>query len=264
LAHATTVFKGKKSVWLRIAHLERAHGTRESLEQVLKKAVQYCPQAEILWLMAAKEMWLAGDVEVSCYLTYCNTMVEELTLVSSLQKAREILANAFKNNPNSEQVWLAAVKLESENNEVQRARGLLERAREMCGTERVWMKSALFEREVGNLQGAVELLKQALVKYPKFAKLWMMRGQIEETLGTDPNVPHDTYSLGITNCPNSIPLWILAGKKKLFNPQPRINRSLMCSQKATWEEKAFNAGKARVILEKARFVSPELSLLLMH
>ena len=34
--------------------------------------------------------------------------------------ARRILALAFQANPNSEEIWLAAVKLESENNEDER------------------------------------------------------------------------------------------------------------------------------------------------
>ena len=60
----------------------------------------YCPTAEVLWLMAAKERWLAGDVP----------------------GARAILAEAFAANPDSEDVWLAAFKLEFENDEPQRAR----------------------------------------------------------------------------------------------------------------------------------------------
>lgn len=43
-------------------------------------------------------------------------------------------------------VWLAAVKLESENDEYERARMLLAKARERAGTARVWMKSAKLER----------------------------------------------------------------------------------------------------------------------
>ena len=39
-------------------------------------------QAEVLWLMAAKEKWLAGDVD----------------------EARKILAQAFAANPDSEEV----------------------------------------------------------------------------------------------------------------------------------------------------------------
>jgi pre-mRNA-processing factor 6 len=39
--------------------------------------------------------------------------------------ARAILAEAFAANPDSEDVWLAAFKLEFENNEPARARALL-------------------------------------------------------------------------------------------------------------------------------------------
>ena len=51
--------------------------------------------------------------------------------------ARSILALAFQANPNSEEIWLAAVKLESENNEYERARRLLQRARASAPTARV-------------------------------------------------------------------------------------------------------------------------------
>jgi pre-mRNA-processing factor 6 len=44
---------------LQAAYFERNHGTAESLETLLNKAVQHCPKAEVLWLMAAKAKWLA-------------------------------------------------------------------------------------------------------------------------------------------------------------------------------------------------------------
>lgn len=40
----------------------------------------------------------------------------------------------------SEQIWLAAVKLEAETKEFTRARKLLANARENSGTKRVWLK----------------------------------------------------------------------------------------------------------------------------
>ena len=58
--HALVTFPSKKSIWLRAAAFERQHGTRESLETLLQKAVSHCPQAEVLWLMGAKSKWLAG------------------------------------------------------------------------------------------------------------------------------------------------------------------------------------------------------------
>lgn len=58
-AHALSVFPTKKSLWLEAAFLERDHGTPSSLESLLKKAVERCPKEETLWLMGAKEKWLA-------------------------------------------------------------------------------------------------------------------------------------------------------------------------------------------------------------
>ena len=47
-------------------------------------------QAEVLWLMAAKEKWLSNEIVT----------------------ARDILRDAFAANPDSEAIWLAAFKLE--------------------------------------------------------------------------------------------------------------------------------------------------------
>jgi pre-mRNA-processing factor 6 len=88
---------------------------RESLDAILSRAVRHCPQAEVLWLMAAKEKWNHGDVNA----------------------AREILENAFVANKESEAIWLAAVKLEAENGELAAAAMLLERARSVADTQRV-------------------------------------------------------------------------------------------------------------------------------
>lgn len=65
--------------------------------------------------MWAKEKWTAGDVP----------------------GAREVLEKAFVSNPESEQIWLAAVKLDAENGDLVVARELLIRARTVAGTERV-------------------------------------------------------------------------------------------------------------------------------
>jgi len=45
LAHALSVFPGKKSLWRRAAALEKAHGSRNALDALLERAVKYCPQA---------------------------------------------------------------------------------------------------------------------------------------------------------------------------------------------------------------------------
>ncbi|KAK9864076.1 hypothetical protein WJX84_010213, partial [Apatococcus fuscideae] len=160
LQHARETFKTKKGLWRRSAQLEKAHGTRESLDALLRDAVKYCPQAEVLWLMAAKEQWLAGHVDT----------------------AREILSAAFAANPDSEGIWLAAFKLEFENREPERARVLLAKARDhpAASTPRVWMKSAVVERELGDPVAERRLLLEGLSKFPDFDKLHLMLGQLEE------------------------------------------------------------------------------------
>jgi pre-mRNA-processing factor 6 len=163
-AHALAVFPAKKSIWIRAAYFEKQHGSRASLEALLDKAVENCPKAEVLWLMGAKSKWMAGD----------------------LLGARAQLSKAFRANPNSEDIWLAAVKLESENAEYERARKLLNKARGSAPTKRVLMKSAKLEWALGSLDEALKLVEEAIVKFPDFAKLHMMRAQIHEQCGRTP------------------------------------------------------------------------------
>ncbi|RCH94086.1 Pre-mRNA-processing factor 6 [Rhizopus azygosporus] len=212
-AHALKVFPGKASIWQQAAYLEKSHGTPESLEELLQRAVKYCPQAEVLWLMGAKEKWMAGDVE----------------------SARAILEEAFRANPNSEQIWLAAVKVESESEEYDRARKLLELARKESGTARVWMKSVILERQMKDYERCNRLLDEALAKFPTFDKLWMIKGQLEDTQGNTTKA-RETYNQAVKNCPKSVTLWILL---------------------ALLEEKLKMVTKARASLEKARFLNPK-------
>jgi len=206
-------FNTKKKIWMAAASLEKKHGTPEALDQLLKKATTFCPKAWPLWLMGAKEKWLSGD----------------------LDGARVILGEAFKINPDNEEIWLAAVKLENDNSEIQRARTLLEKARMQAGTERVWMKSVILERDQGNMKAACELLAQALEKYPTFAKLWMMLIQIKQAMGL-PDEARDAYLQGTSRCPNSVPLWIVA---------------------VHFERDSNQLTKARSLLEKARLKNPK-------
>jgi pre-mRNA-processing factor 6 len=250
IAFALRVFPDRKALWRRAADLEKTHGTRyvmlilyaerqltvcfrESLEEILSRAVHYCPQAEVLWLMWAKEKWMGGDVP----------------------GAREVLEKAFVANPESEAIWLAAVKLEAENGELGVARELLVRARTVADTERVrhccfdstcflicfqiWMKSVVFERQQGQIATALESLATAFTKYPKFAKLYMIQGQIHQE-NKDFAAARASFAAGLKACPKEVTLWILASRL---------------------EEADGKSIKARALLEKARLINPANDLL---
>lgn len=204
----------------------------------------------MFWLMAAKEAW-RGQNDVAL--------------------ARKILSNAFNANPESEQIWLAACKVEAEQNNLTDARTLMARAREVANTPRVrsfaifqfqpaptliiaqiWIKSAVFERQHGTDEAALESIEEGLRRYPENAKLYMIKGQIYEAQaaasasapkGEDvkPTVQLDAkareaYTTGTRRCPNSVPLWILASRL---------------------EERLKQPTRARVLMERARHNNPK-------
>ncbi|KFA66994.1 hypothetical protein S40285_06268 [Stachybotrys chlorohalonatus IBT 40285] len=212
-AYALRVFVNSKTMWLAAADLERNHGTKESLWSVLEKAVEACPKSEDLWMMLAKEKWQAGEVD----------------------SARLVLKRAFNQNPNNEDIWLAAVKLESESGNAEQARKLLDIAREQAPTDRVWMKSVVFERVLQNIEAAQDLVLRALQLFPAAPKLWMLKGQIYEDLGQIAQA-REAYATGVKAVPKSVPLWLLYSRL---------------------EEKAGSIVKARSILDRARLAVPK-------
>eukprot|EP00913_Durusdinium_trenchii_P031191 g29207.t1 len=212
--NAVMHLKGKKGLWLRLAELETKYGNAESLDNVLQRAVTYCPHAEILWLMAAKQKWLRGDVA----------------------SARRWL------RVESEAIHLAAVKLESENNEIQRSRLLLARARQQCNTPKVWMQSVQLEREQGLYQQALHLSEEGLKEQESCE---VERVEVSSRVvppRSPPELAEATkfFERGLQKCPRSVPLWLCAVECEIKQ------------QKYT---------KARSLLEKARLRNPGADLL---
>lgn len=148
--------------------------------------------------MGAKSKWLAVS-KANCKNAGVCVRVLIISFVSQgdVPAARGILSLAFQANPNSEEIWLAAVKLESENSEYERARRLLAKARASAPTPRVMMKSAKLEWALNNLDAALLLLKEALEAFDDFPKLWLMKGQIEEQQG-NLDKALDTYTQAVS------------------------------------------------------------------
>jgi len=96
------------------------------------------------------------------------------------------------------------------------------------------MKSAVFERQQGQISTALETVKAALVKFPKFPKLYMIQGQIYQSQKNYP-AARAVYAAGMKQCPKNVMLWILASRL---------------------EELDGKSIKARALLERARMVNP--------
>ena len=230
LAYNLSAFPSKRSLWMQAVEMERKHGDAKSLDDVLAAASERLPKQEIFWLVRAKEKWTAGDTE----------------------KARKILTEAFAANPNSEPIWLAAAKLEWETGEINRARVLLSRARERASSDRVYMKSAILERESESFDGALSLIEDGLIKYPKFAKLYMMGGAIcsedLEMNKTNLDRARKFYQKGLQSCQNSVVLWILSSRLEEKAP------SLLGDSNGGL---GIGLTKARSLLELARLKNPK-------
>ncbi|KPI39374.1 Pre-mRNA-splicing factor prp1 [Cyphellophora attinorum] len=261
-AYALRVFPTSISLWLAATDLEKNHGSKEDLWHLLEKAVEACPQSDVLWLQLAREKWDAGDVDGS----------------------RIVLGNAFKQNPGNEEIWLAAVKLEADAGQVDQARELLNEARREAPTERVWYKSAAYERQLGNTDIALDLVLQGLssaivnkkeTRFPRSAKLWMMKGQIYEDKGMIPQA-REAYSQGTRACPKSVPLWLLAARLEVsagvtIKARSVLERSRLQNPKTPelWAEsvrvelnaKPANPQQARILMSKAMQECPKSGLL---
>jgi hypothetical protein len=53
-----------------------------------------------------------------------------------------------------------------------------------ASTARVWMKSAIVEREAGDTGAQRRLLEEGLRRFPTYWKLWMMLGQVRACVGS--------------------------------------------------------------------------------
>ena len=101
------------------------------------------------------------------------------------------------------------------------------------------MKSAIFERQRGQISTSLDTLSKALAKFPKFAKLYMIQGQIHQSQKNYPSA-RASFATGLKACPKEVTLWILASKL---------------------EEADGKSIKARALLEKARLVNPASDVL---
>jgi len=97
------------------------------------------------------------------------------------------------------------------------------------------MKSAKLEWALQETSKALRLLDEGVTAFPDFAKLWMMRGQILESLGRDSEAK-DVYNQGVKRCTQAVPMWRLL---------------------ARLEERTGLQIRARSVIEKARLRNPQ-------
>jgi len=134
---------------------------------------------------------------------------------------------------------------------------LLQRARERAQTDRVFMKSALLEREEKNCKEALKLIEEGISKYKTFAKFYIMGGQIcsDDLAKNKANLDKARrfYQRGLQECPNNVVIWILASRLE--------ERAHTFDTTNTNVKPGLGVTKARGLLEIARLKNPKNSTL---
>jgi pre-mRNA-processing factor 6 len=129
------------------------------------------------------------------------------------------------------------------------------------------MKYIVFERQQNNPQAALEALQTALTKYPKFAKFYMIKGQIYQS-SKDITAARSAFAAGIKACPKDVRVWILASRleeaddkrimaRALLNKARLANpaNELLWAEAVQLEERAGAPGQAKTNLARGRLLS---------
>ena len=214
-----TVLRDRKGVWVKWLQFEMASfPNEENLSDIFESAVAACPHAEILWLMFAK-------------------------FVFSVRKdsdgARSVLSRAMIEVPDSEEIYLAAVKV-VERTDRKFARNILESAREIVPESvRIWLKSAQIERWDMELNKCLSLIEGGLSRL-RLSVCWKFflvatHACIENQQN---ELAEKWIERGIEACPGRAPMWAVAA-----------------------DVAVGNVNKARSILERGRIRLPHDELL---
>ncbi|KAF1940735.1 hypothetical protein EJ02DRAFT_435380 [Clathrospora elynae] len=188
IAHAVSHFPYSTTLRTTSANLEKHHGTTESLLSVLEHAVSACPSSESLWLMYAREMWQSDP-----------------------QEARKIMGRSFEALPGNENLYIRAVQIEIDSGSFESARSFLQIARESAATDRIFMKSAVLERQLENYEEAIDLCNRGLQNWPGAWKLHAIKGQTYESLSKLKEA-HETFNIGTRAAPKAPVLYILLAR----------------------------------------------------
>jgi pre-mRNA-processing factor 6 len=270
LGHCVSVFPYSTTVWHAAADLEKHHGTTESLLNTYERAVSSfplrtacntktdivqqvnaCPNSESLWLLYAREMWQSGDPE----------------------GGRKVLGRSFEALPGNEMLYTRAVDFEVDAGNYDQARTFLQIARESAATDRIFMKSAVLERQLENYETAIDICNQGLQNWPGSWKLHAIKGQLYESLSKLPEA-QEAFSIGTRAAPKAPVIYILLSRLQvkmgaIVKARSTLDRGRQASPKSPeilleqvrLERRANNMGQAQNLMAGALQQCPNSGLL---
>lgn len=182
--------------WFDSISLEKELGASDDLYITYELALKAQADCIQLYLMYAKDKWVIGN---------------------DISKARDIIFEGMNKNPQDEDLWFAAIKLEDQSGSSEIAIDLFEQCLAHLETPsaRVWVKFVTLLRKTHDNVKALEIINKGLEKYPLESKLYIQKGQIYEIID-DLVSAREAYELGTRKCSSNSVLWTHLAKLYQF------------------------------------------------
>ncbi|ODV96635.1 hypothetical protein PACTADRAFT_48466 [Pachysolen tannophilus NRRL Y-2460] len=147
---------------------------------------------------------LMKSVNSTDYLKFLESPNNSLSTknVGDIKKARLILSNLRKNEPNKPSAWIASARLEEQTKKFSLARSIIQEGCENCPlNDDIWLENIRLNRS--DIISCKKIIRQALEFNSNSIKLWLEACQLE----TDPFSAKRVLRKGLEKIPTSIELW---------------------------------------------------------
>lgn len=186
-----TPLAARKGLWIKLIYEYSRDEDPQKIIFTYQSAVSACPHSEVLWLMFAKYLW--GERR-------------------DANAAREVLRKAADAIDDSEDIYIAALKIE-ERIDVESARSIVRAAVEKCGSStRLWLKAAQLERGQRLTDSTLAICREGIskiAKSPDLYKLWLIGVHALVEAGRLPEA-RDLAGQACEACPTKPPVWCVA------------------------------------------------------
>jgi pre-mRNA-processing factor 6 len=238
---------------------------------IMEKVNQNVPEATAVHglrdvrgqLLERKLDTLAGDVgaivgessNMDGYLSSLEAPSISIANIGDINKTRRMLASVCESNPTYAASWVAAARLEENDNKLVAARKILHEGCQHCPkSEDLWLEIARLEKK----HVAKLILKQATKHIPASESIWIRLAELENTALEKKAI----FRKALLAIPTSVKLWKLAvdTEDHKINARIMLSRAVECVPKATdlWLAlaKLESYEQARKVLNNARSSIP--------
>ena len=141
------------------------------------------------------------SVDPRDYLNELETRASAVADIAEVKKARLLFKSLTKSDPSNPTAWIAAARLEEVSGEIQEAKSIIARGLAECPTsEDLWMAAIRLEH---NKEKSKSIVANAIRQLPKSVALWRTAAEIE----TKSELKSRVFQKALEVNPDSVVLW---------------------------------------------------------